>query len=89
MHVTLPKPAAIFKSVLMIAALRIRREFPLQWAVCKDTSRRSETATLSDDGMRIGGIPFGGERFVVGDLNGSIIHQLIPNPSPVDLLHTE
>ena len=26
--------------------LRIRREFPVQWACCKDTSRRSETATL-------------------------------------------
>ena len=46
MHVVLPKPTAIFKSALMNAALRIGREFLVQWAVCKDTSRRSETATL-------------------------------------------
>lgn len=43
----------------------------------------------SDDGMMIGGIPFGSERFVVGNLNGSIIHQPIANPSPVNLLDTE
>ena len=34
--------------------LRIAMEFPQQWACCKDTSRRSETATLKISGANRG-----------------------------------